>query len=147
MVSIQDLEQRVNVALKARDEVTSRTLRMLLSRLKNERIAAGSDLSEAAVLAVIQSEYKRRKEAESEFIKGNRLELAEAEKAEATVLQEFLPVQASEQEISVAVQELATANGWTTKEFGLAMKALKERFGASADGAVLSKVLKETLRT
>lgn len=146
MVSIQDLEQRVSVALKARDEVTSRTLRMLLSRLKNERIAAGSDLSGAAVLAVIQSEYKRRKEAEGEFIKGNRTELAAAEKAEAEVLLGFLPAQVSEEEIAVAVQELSAAHGWTAKEFGLAMKALKERFGASADGALLSKVLKETLK-
>lgn len=146
MVSIQDLEQRVNVALKARDEVTSRTLRMLLSRLKNERIAAGSDLSEAAVLAVIQSEYKRRREAENEFVKGNRVELAEAEKAEAEVLLGLLPAQASEADIAKAGQALVDANGWTAKEFGVAMKALKDQFGATADGAMLSKVLKEILK-
>lgn len=146
MVSIQDLEQRVNVALKARDEVTSRTLRMLLSRLKNERIAAGSDLSEAAVLAVIQSEYKRRREAENEFVKGNRAELAEAEKAEAEVLLGLLPAQATEADIIEAARSLATANGWTAKEFGVAMKALKDRFGATADGATLSRILKENLK-
>lgn len=146
MVSIQDLEQRVGVALKARDEVTSRTLRMLLSRLKNERIAAGSDLSEAAVLAVVQSEYKRRREAEAEFTKGNRTELAEAERAEAQVLLEFLPAQASEADIASAAQELIREHGWTAKEFGLAMKALKDKFGASAEGAVLSRILKENLK-
>ncbi|MBL8031403.1 MAG: GatB/YqeY domain-containing protein [Candidatus Doudnabacteria bacterium] len=145
MVSIQDLEQRVGVALKARDEVTSRTLRMLLSRLKNERIAAGSDLSEAAVLAVVQSEYKRRKEAEAEFTKGNRTELADAERAEAEVLLEFLPAQASEADIASVAQELIGNHGWTAKDFGLAMKALKEKFGAAAEGAVLSRVLKEYL--
>jgi uncharacterized protein YqeY len=58
----------------------------------------------------------------------------------------LLPAQATEADIIAAVHALIAVNGWTAKEFGLAMKALKDQFGATADGAVLSKVLKETLK-
>lgn len=144
-MTLSEIEQASIAALKARETIKSSTLRLLLSRLKNERIAMGHELTSAEIEQVVQSEYKKRKEAAGEFEKGGRAELAKSELAEAALLAEFLPAQASVDDISSAVNELAATHGWTTKDFGAAMKMLKERFGASADGALLSQVLKEKL--
>jgi uncharacterized protein YqeY len=142
---ITEIEQQLTSALKARDEVKTRTLRLVLARLKNEYIHTGRELTDAEVLGIIQSEYKRRKEAAEEFVKGNRPELAAGEMQEAEVLVTFLPPQASDSDIRSAIEELAAENSWTAADFGVAMKQLKERFGSSADGAVLSKLLREKL--
>lgn len=144
-MTLSELEQASIAAMKARDAATSRTLRMLLARLKNERIAVGHELESGEIEHIIQSEYKRRKEAAAEFEKGARQELAQTELEEAEVLARFLPTQVSATEISAVVGELATTHSWTSKDFGTAMKFLKEHFGASADGALLAQVLKEKL--
>ena len=143
-MTLTELEQASIVAMKARDSVTSRTLRMLLARLKNERISAGHELETGEIEHIIQSEYKRRKAA-AEFEKGNRQELAQTELEEADVLARFLPAQVSAADIATVVDELVSTHGWTSKDFGVAMKSLKDRFGASADGSVLAQVLKEKL--
>lgn len=145
-MTIADIEQALTAALKQKDTTTVSTLRMLLSRLKNDRIAGGGELTNDQVLGAIQSEQKKRKEAEAEYVRGNRPELAEAEAREAAVLAQFLPPQATEAEIVAVIEEMSAQHGWSVKDFGAAMKVLKERFGASADGGVLSKILKEKLK-
>jgi uncharacterized protein YqeY len=144
-MTISDIEQQLTAALKSRDTVTSSTLRLLLARVKNERIALGHELTDAEMLAVVQSEYKRRKEAAVEFEKGGRQEAAQSELAEGEILSRFLPEQVSESDIATAVAELQVAHNWTAKDFGAAMKVLKDKFGAAAEGGVLAKVLKEKL--
>lgn len=144
-MTLSELEQASVAAMKSRDAVASRTLRMLLARLKNERIAVGHELTGAEVERSVQSEYKKRKEAAIEFEKGGRHELVASELEEAALLAGFLPAQADAAQIVSAIEELALAHGWTAKDLGSAMKVLKERFGASADGALLAQLLKEKL--
>ena len=144
-VDLSTLETELVSALKAREALKAGTIRMLIARLKNERIAAGGALDADTVLRTIQSEYKRRKEAAAEYVKGERQELADQELAEAAVLEVYLPAQVTEAEISAAFEELSAAHHWTVKDMGAAIKALKERFGAAADGALLAKVAKEKL--
>lgn len=145
IVDLSTLETELVAALKAREALKAGTIRMLIARIKNERIAAGGDLDSDAVLRVIQSEHKRRKEAAAEYVRGGRQELADQELAEAAVLEAYLPAQVTEAEIAAAFAELAAAQSWTAKDMGAAVKALKERFGAAADGALLAKVAKEKL--
>lgn len=142
---ITDVEQLIVGALKNKETVKASTLRLLLARLKNERIAAGHDFSDQEVEAIVQSEYKKRKEAAAEFEKAGRAELVAGERAEADILLSLLPPQASEADIVAAVDELIREKAYVKKDFGLAMKDLKEKFGATADGAELSRVLKERL--
>lgn len=143
--TIVTIEADVVAALKARDALTAGTLRMLIARLKNEQIAAGSPLDESGTVRIIQSEHKRRKEAAAEYERGGRPELAEKELAEAAVLERYLPAQVGEVEIAAAFEELSAGKGWTAKDMGVAVKALKERFGAAADGALLARIAKEKL--
>ena len=145
MVKIAELETQLVTALKAHDEVRVRTMRLLLSRLKNEQIAAGQPLTEAQIQMAIQSEVKRRREAAAEFLRGGRADSAAAENQEAAVLAEFLPAQADRAAIEAVTADLIAQNAWTKADFGSGMKALKEKFGATADGALLSTVLKEKL--
>lgn len=145
IVDLSTLETELVAALKARETVKAGTIRMLIARLKNERIAQGGELDADATLRVIQSEHKRRKEAAAEYVRGGRQELADQELAEAALLEAYLPAQATEADIAAAYAELAAAQGWTAKDMGVAIKALKERFGAAADGAVLARIVKEKL--
>lgn len=145
MVNLSAVETALKEALKARDQITVETLRALKTRIQNEQIAKGSDLSEADVLLLVQSEAKRRKEAGTAFRDAGRTEAADKEEAELKVLSAFLPEQISEEEIQKVIDAKVSENSWTSKDFGAAMGALKAHFGNSADGATVAKLLKQKL--
>lgn len=145
MLELKHIEQDLIAALKARNQLTADTLRALKTRIQNEQIAKMKELTEADIFALVQSEVKRRKEAAESFQQGGRTEQAEKELAEAQVLSAYLPPQASEQEISTAVDKLVS-DGLTAADFGKAMGRLKAQFGSSADGATLSAILKSKLK-
>ena len=145
MINLSEVESALKTALKARESITVETLRALKTRIQNEQISKGSELTEADVLALVQSEAKRRKEAALAFRDGGRTEAADKEEAELKVLAQFLPEQMSEEEITKVVEEKITANSWTKADFGQAMGQLKGHFGNNADGATVAKILKEKL--
>lgn len=146
MLNLQEVEAALQGAVKARNQVAADTLRGLKTRIQNDQIAKGKELSEADILSLVQSEVKRRREAAEAFRNGGRNEAADKEEAEARVLTPFLPPQASEEEIARAIDEKMADNSWTVKDFGSAMGLLKQHFGNSADGAVISKILKTKLK-
>ncbi len=75
MADIAQLEQHVQEALKARDQIAVDTLRGLKTRLQNERIATGADLKPEQVVALVRSEVKRRQDAQAAYKQGSRPEL------------------------------------------------------------------------
>ena len=145
MVNLATVETKLVEAVKARDQIKMDTLRAIKTRIQNEQIAKGSELTEADVLTLIQSEAKRRKEAATAFRDGGRTEAADKEEAELAVLSEFLPAQLSEEEIGTTIDAKIAENSWTKADFGAAMGQLKGQFGNTADGAVIAKLLKEKL--
>lgn len=145
MVNLQTIEQALVVALKARNQLEADTLRALKTRLQNEKISLGKELDEQQVIQLVQSEVKRRKDATEMYINAGRQELAEKEKSEIVFLQKFLPEQVSEEDIAKIITELISEHSFTKVDFGKAMGQLKARFGNTADGATLSKILKEKL--
>ncbi len=145
-MDLQTVETALVTALKARNQIAADTLRALKTRIQNEKIAKGGELAESDMLGLVQSEVKRRKEATSAFREGGRTESADKEEAEIAVLSEFLPPQVSEEDIMAAIDQKISENGWTQKDFGQAMGALKQHFGNTAEGAVISKILKEKLK-
>lgn len=146
MADLAAIEAQIQTALKARDQVAADTLRGLKTRIQNEKIAKGKDLSEDDVAALVASEVKRRKEAATAYQDGGRTDQADKELAEAEILKQFLPPQASDEEISAKLDQLIAENSWTASDFGKAMGKLKAEFGSSADGATLSRILKEKLK-
>lgn len=146
MANLAEIESDVHTALKARDTLTADTLRGLKTRIQNEQIAQGHELSEEEIVALVSSEVKRRKEAAAAFTEGGRPELAEKELAESKILQKYLPAQVDEAQLKQEVEALVKESGWSTKkDFGTAMAALKAKYGASADSGTLAKLLQALL--
>lgn len=146
MITLSEIENQLKEALKARDHIAADALRGLKTRLQNERIAKGRELSGEDVTALIRSEVKRRMEAARAFSDGGRKELADKELLEAKILEKFLPPQMSEAQISEAADKVIAEGSFTAKDFGAAMGKLKALVGSSADGGSLARVLKEKLK-
>lgn len=132
--------------MKAREAQKVSTLRLLMTALKNERIALQKDLTDAETLTILQREAKRRREAIDAFRKGGRDDLAAKERAELEILSVYLPEQMDESAITDVVAAIIQKHASTgTEDFGrimgLAMKELKGK----ADGALVQSVVKKTL--
>ncbi len=146
MVTLSEIEQQLQEALKAKDSLRLQTLRGIKTRIQNEQIAKGDGLTEDDMVKLLRSEQKRRHEAASSYLAGGRPELAEKEQTEAKIIEEFLPAQVSVDKIAEAVDKLIAEQNFTAQQFGAAMGKLKAIFGEQADGATLAKVLKDKLK-
>jgi uncharacterized protein YqeY len=146
MISLSQIEQDLTSAMKAKDQVAVDTLRGLKTRMQNQKIAKGKDLSEADIMSLIRSEVKKRKEAVAAFMSGGRQEMADKEAQEAGILEKYLPQQMPETELVALVEKVLLENSFTAKDFGAAMGKLKALAGDKADGAALARVLKEKLK-
>jgi hypothetical protein len=133
-------------AMKARDKERLSTLRLLLTEIKNERIAAGEELDEDAFLTVVKRLVKQRRDSAEQYRGGGREELAAKEDQEIVVLEEYLPAQVSEDDIRAAVTSFVAENELSgPRGIGPVMKEMLARFGATADGAVVSRIAREVL--
>jgi uncharacterized protein YqeY len=145
------LQQRVNDELKssmlARQAVRTGTLRMLKAALGYAQIEKKTEtLSDADVMAVIQREAKKRRDAMDEFDKGGRAEMAANEKAELEVLSEFLPKALSAEELESLVRGVITEIGATSKkDMGAVMKAAQAKVDGRADGKSVSALVSRLL--
>jgi len=145
------LQSDLTRAIRARDEVTSATLRMALTGVTNEEVAGSvaRELSNEDVVAVLQREAKRRREAAEAFDEGGRPELAERERAERAVLERYLPAALTEAELAdlvadaVAQARLAGVEG--PRSMGAVMKAVQAQVAGRADGAVVARLVREAL--
>lgn len=145
-LSLVEVENLLKTNLKEKNQIAVDTLRGLKTRIQNEQIAVGHELSSDEILKLVQSEAKRRKEAITAFADAGRAEAASKEQQELDVLAQFLPEQISETEIADYISAQISEQGWTSADFGKAMGALKGHFGNNADGATVSKILKEKLQ-
>ena len=145
------LQQRVTDELKssmlARQTVRTGTLRMLKAALGYAQIEKKTEtLPDADVMAVIQREAKKRRDAMDEFEKGGRAEMAANEKAELEVLSEFLPKALSAEELESLVRAVIAEVGATSKkDMGLVMKAAQAKIDGRADGKTVSALVSRLL--
>ena len=138
----EDLKQ----AQLGRDEVKVSTLRLLLSEIKNAEIAKGDELSDADIVATIQKEVKKRKEAAEGFRKGNREDQASAEEAELKILEAYLPAQLSNEELTEIVDQAITEIGATQiSDMGRVISLVMSKAAGKVDGGRVSSLVKEKL--
>ena len=139
----------MTAAMKAKDANKLSTLRMAKSALMNEenKRGVGTVLTDAEVLKILQSLVKQRKDSIEQFTANGRDELAEKEKAELAVLEEYMPQAASAGEIETAVAEAIAETGASSmKEMGAVMKAAQAKLaGKTVDGKMLSENVKAKL--
>ncbi|MFG2064902.1 GatB/YqeY domain-containing protein [Micromonospora sp. NPDC048871] len=138
MSTLKDrLTTDMRAALKARDELTTSTLRMALAAVGTAEVAgkAKRELSDDEVLAVLTKEAKKRREAATAFAEAGRTEQAAKETAEGEVLERYLPQQLSEAELTDLVAGALAAGGFTGKaQMGPAMKAAQAAVAGRAEG-------------
>lgn len=137
-------------AMRAKDANRLSVLRMAKAGLMNEENKRGADykLTDEETLKVLNTLVKQRKDSIDQFEKAGRTELAEKEKSELTVLEDYLPQAASKEEIEQAVADAIAETGATSmKDMGAVMKAAQAKLvGKSADGKLVSETVKEKLK-
>jgi len=142
------LQVDLTTAMKARDELTTATLRMLLTAVTNEEVAgaAARALSDDEVLKVITREAKKRREAADAFSDAGRAAQAQRERDEEDVLNRYLPQQLTDDELTALVAEAIAEVGATEpKQMGMVMKLVTGQVAGRADGKRLSDEVKRQL--
>jgi hypothetical protein len=149
MAALKDrLRTDLTAAMKARDQVRVRTLRMALTSVTKEEVAGTSarELSDDEVIGVLIREAKRRREAAEAFAAAGREEQAAAERAEGEVLDGYLPAQLSDDElgalVTAAIEETGAAG---PRALGQVMKVLTPRVAGRAEGARVAAEVRRQL--
>lgn len=149
------LRQRLRAALKeamrSRDASRLSTLRLIDAAIKDRDIAARSEgntegISDVEILAVLGKMVKQRQESAKAYEEGGRVELADKERQEIDVIEEFLPRQLDEGEMEQAIEEaIREEKAESIRDMGRVMGALKARYAGQMDFAKASKLVKEKL--
>ncbi len=140
----------MTTAMKAKDANRTGTLRMVKAALMNEenKRGVGTILTDEEITKILNTLVKQRKDSIEQFTNNGRMELAEKEKAELAVLEDYLPQAASAEEIANAVTEAISETGASSmKEMGLVMKATMAKLvGKTVDGKLVSETVKAKLQ-
>lgn len=143
---MSELKNRINEdvksAMRNKDKERLGTLRLITAAIKQKEVDERIELDDAAVLAILDKMVKQRKDSIEQYTKANRPELADVEKAEIVIIQEYLPAQLSDAEIDSMIDEAISTSGASgMKEMGKVMGLLKPKLQGRADmGAVSGKI-------
>lgn len=142
----ESIDAAYKTAMKGRDEVGVRTLRLLNSDIRKLEVDERRTASEQDLLQIIQKNVKKRREAMAEAEKLGRAEVVASEAAEAKVLEQFLPQQMTEAELVAVVEAVIKEVGATTKkDQGKVMGALMPKIQGRGDGKLAAKLVGERL--
>lgn len=143
MAIAEKVERDFVAAMKARDADKVSTLRMAKAAFSNYKIEKRKDtLDDSEAIELLQRQVKQRRESFESFEKAGRKDLAEKEKKELSILQEYLPAQLNEAEIKVFVQKAVAASGAKTKaDMGKVMKELMPMVKGKADGKKVNEIV------
>jgi uncharacterized protein YqeY len=143
---IEEIEEEIKEAMRARDGERRDALRLILNSLKNSEKELMRTLSEDEELQVLQRERKRRVEAAEAFRTGGREEQAQAEERELAILEEFMPAPLGEDEIEEIVDDVIAEVGATSMaDLGRVMADVMPQIAGRADGSVVSQLVREKL--
>jgi uncharacterized protein len=164
MAALKDaIQADLTDAMRNKEETRKTALRMLISAIRNAEIrnpppgATDAQLAEMAklppvvlgddeVLAIVQKQIKQRRDSIEQFEKANRADLAEKERAEAAILEAYLPQQASPEEIEAAVAKVIAETGAAgPRDMGKVMPVLTKQFAGRADGRVINETVRRLL--
>lgn len=143
------LADAIKAAMRAKKTARLSTLRLLHAAIRQKEIDDRRDLDDAEITSIIEKQVKQRRESIAAFENAGRTETAEQEKAELTVLQEFLPQPATVQEVEAAIQAAiaqVTNQGITgAPAMGKVMALLKTTLAGRAEMSTVSKQVKAQL--
>ena len=146
----KQIEEKLNVALKAKDKSTYPTLRLVVSAIKDAEIASRTkgqkEMSDSEVTSILKKMIKQRNESCEVYKKAERNELLESEKKEIEVISVFLPKQLSDEETKKICEEAIKSSGASSmKDMGKVMGILKSKHADTLDFSKVSSMIKELL--
>tara|TARA_Y100000816_G_scaffold281577_1_gene256253 strand:+ start:27 stop:476 length:450 start_codon:yes stop_codon:yes gene_type:complete len=143
---LSSIQEEVKTALKSGEKFRASTLRLIVSALKLEEKNKAKALTDNEALEILTKMIKQRKDSISQFETANRMELAQKEKDEIEIIQNYLPEQLSEEELSVLINEvIKEINAESIKDMGKVMGILKPKITGKADAGIASGLVKKLL--
>jgi uncharacterized protein YqeY len=142
------LRTDLSAAIKSKDEVTVRTLRMVMAAIKSAEVAGTQaiELDDAGIMKVLQKQAAQRSDSAQAFTEGGRTERADAELAERAVIERYLPAALSDDELqAVVAEEVAGYSGEPKAAMGMIIKAVNARVAGRADGKKVAELVKAQL--
>jgi len=146
------ITNELSKALKNGDKERLHTLRLIIAAIKDKEIASrssgeDSEILEDTIIQLLKKMVKQRNDSIDMFEKAGRTELAEKEKLEITIINEFLPKQLSEEETAIICDKaISSTEASSLKEIGKVIKYLKDNSSSSLDMSLASKLIKEKLQ-
>ena len=147
----EQIKAKLIETMKAKDEQATGTLRLINAAIKDKDIEARpkgnpNGIDDSAVMSLLQSMIKQRKESIEMYRQGHRDDLAAKEQAEVDIIQSFLPQQMTEEEMKVAIRDVITQTGATSvKDMGKVMGAIAPMVKGKADLGFVNNKIKERL--
>lgn len=133
-------------AMKNKEKDRLEAIRFLMAAVKKQEVDIRKDLDDNAIIAILNTQVKQRRDSIEQFTKGGRADLATKEEAELKLLQSYLPAQLSRAELENIVSETIKSVGASgPKDMGAVMKALMPKVTGKAEGSVISEVVKAKL--
>ena len=147
----KQIDEKLNIALKAKDKNTYPTLRLVVSAIKDAEIAARTkdqkEMKDSDIIAILKKMVKQRNESCDVYKKAGRNELLENEKKEIEVISAFLPKQLSEEETKKICEEVIKSSGASSmRDMGKVMGTLKSKHSDALDFSKVTSILKELLK-
>jgi uncharacterized protein YqeY len=147
-MSLRDrLAEDLKLAMKSKDQLRMDVIRMIKAAILNKEVELKKDLDDAEMSRIMTTLIKQRRESVAQFEKAQRMELAEKERKEITIIEAYLPQTLSPQELEHIVASVLSETGASSlKDMGTVMKAVMARLaGQAVDGKALSDLVKAKL--
>jgi uncharacterized protein YqeY len=147
MPLLERIQKDMVAAMKSKDEARLSAIRMIKTALKKVEVDSMKPLDEATEMQVLNSLIKQRTESAEMFRKGGRVEMAEREEAERTLIESYMPAPATPEEMEEAIAAALTETQVTSaKQMGVVMKAAQAKLGGKrVDGKALSEKVRARL--
>ena len=144
---IEKIKQDMYAAMKSKDKVKATILRSLLSNLKKIEIEKKEPIAEPEYLSIVKKMVKQLKESIDVYIQAGRIELAEKEKSELSIIEAYLPKQFSEEEISELIKNIISEiSAKNISDIGKVMAIVMKKGGGKVDGGIANRIAKELLQ-
>ena len=144
---IEEIKQDMYAAMKSKDKVKATILRSLLSNLKKIEIEKKEPIAEPEYLSIVKKMVKQLKESIDVYSQAGRIELAEKEKSELSIIEAYLPKQFSEEEILELIKNIISEiSAKNISDIGKVMSIVMKKGGGKVDGGIANRIAKELLQ-
>ena len=144
---IEKIKQDMYAAMKSKDKVKATILRSLLSNLKKIEIEKKEPIAEPEYLSIVKKMVKQLKESIDVYSQAGRIELAEKEKSELSIIEDYLPKQFSEEEILELIKNIISEiSAKNISDIGKVMAIVMKKGGGKVDGGIANRIAKELLQ-